>query len=62
MIPPMNEFDLIPALAEAVADMGYTRPTPIQAQGIPVVLAGRDLIGRALVNGRDDVPRHSPSL
>ena len=43
----MNEFDLIPALAEAVADMGYTRPTPIQAQGIPVALAGRDLIGCA---------------
>jgi ATP-dependent RNA helicase RhlE len=43
----MNEFDLIPPLAEAVADMGYTRPTPIQAQGIPVVLAGRDLIGCA---------------
>jgi ATP-dependent RNA helicase RhlE len=43
----MNAFDLIPALAEAVADMGYTRPTPIQAQGIPVVLAGRDLIGCA---------------
>jgi len=47
MIPSMNEFDLIPALAEAVADMGYTRPTPIQAKGIPVVLAGRDLIGCA---------------
>ncbi len=47
MIPSMNEFDLIPALAEAVADMGYTRPTPIQAQGIPVVLAGRDFIGCA---------------
>jgi len=47
MTPSMNEFDLIPALAEAVADMGYTRPTPIQAQAIPVVLAGRDLIGCA---------------
>jgi ATP-dependent RNA helicase RhlE len=47
MIPSMKEFDLIPALAEAVADMGYTCPTPIQAQGIPVVLAGRDLIGCA---------------
>ncbi len=47
MIPSMNELGLIPALAEAVADMGYTRPTPIQAQGIPVVLAGRDLIGCA---------------
>jgi len=47
MIPSMNEFSLMPALAEAVADMGYTRPTPIQAKGIPVVLAGRDLIGCA---------------
>jgi ATP-dependent RNA helicase RhlE len=41
------EFDLIPPLTEAVRDMGYTRPTPIQAEAIPVVLAGRDLIGCA---------------
>ena len=27
--------------------MGYTRPTPIQAEAIPVILAGRDLIGCA---------------
>jgi ATP-dependent RNA helicase RhlE len=47
MTTSMNEFRLIPALAEAVADMGYTCPTPIQAKGIPVVLAGRDLIGCA---------------
>jgi ATP-dependent RNA helicase RhlE len=40
-------FDLIPQLREAVADMGYTRPTPIQAEAIPVGLAGRDLIGCA---------------
>jgi len=30
-----------------VADEGYTAPTPIQAQAIPVVLAGRDLLGAA---------------
>src|SRR5882724_1552265 len=42
-----HHFGLIPALTEAVADMGYTRPTPIQAEAIPVGLAGRDLIGCA---------------
>src|SRR6266850_373930 len=42
-----HSFGLIPALTEAVADMGYTRPTPIQAEAIPVALAGRDLIGCA---------------
>src|SRR5258706_13440441 len=42
-----HHFGLIPALTEAVADMGYTRPTPIQAEAIPVALAGRDLIGCA---------------
>jgi len=41
------KFDLIPELAEAVRDMGYTHPTPIQAEAIPVMLAGRDLIACA---------------
>jgi ATP-dependent RNA helicase RhlE len=44
---PFADFSLIPALTEAVRDMGYTRPTPIQAEAIPVVLAGRDLIACA---------------
>src|SRR5258705_2499795 len=47
MTTTFSEFELIPALTEAVADMGYTRPTPIQAEAIPVALAGRDLIGCA---------------
>jgi ATP-dependent RNA helicase RhlE len=34
-------------LLRAVAEQGYTTPTPIQAQAIPVVLAGRDLLGAA---------------
>jgi superfamily II DNA/RNA helicase len=34
-------------ILKAVADSGYTNPTPIQAQGIPVVLQRRDLIGIA---------------
>jgi ATP-dependent RNA helicase RhlE len=47
MTTSFREFALIPALTEAVDDMGYTRPTPIQAEAIPVALAGRDLIGCA---------------
>ena len=31
----------------AIADMGITEPTPIQAQSIPHLLAGRDLMGQA---------------
>jgi ATP-dependent RNA helicase RhlE len=34
-------------LLRAVAEQGYTAPTPIQAQAIPVVLSGRDLLGAA---------------
>jgi ATP-dependent RNA helicase RhlE len=34
-------------LLRAVAEQGYTQPTPIQQQAIPVVLAGRDLLGAA---------------
>jgi ATP-dependent RNA helicase RhlE len=34
-------------LLRAVAEQGYTQPTPIQAQAIPVVLSGRDLLGAA---------------
>src|SRR3982751_993524 len=42
-----DELGLSPGLLKAVADSGYTTPTPIQARGIPEVLKGRDLIGIA---------------
>jgi ATP-dependent RNA helicase RhlE len=38
---------LDPKLLRAVTDQGYTTMTPIQAQAIPVVLAGRDVMGAA---------------
>src|SRR6184192_2562236 len=41
------ELGLIPPIAQAVATQGYERPTPIQAQAIPHVLGGRDLLGLA---------------
>jgi ATP-dependent RNA helicase RhlE len=40
-------LDLSPALLGALADRGYLVPTPIQAQAIPHLLEGRDLLGIA---------------
>ncbi len=37
----------MPALQRAVAEEGYTIPTPIQTQAIPPLLAGRDILGCA---------------
>src|SRR5207253_3667212 len=42
-----EDLQLIEPLARAVRDEGYVHPTPIQAQAIPHVLAGRDLLGLA---------------
>src|SRR6266699_393652 len=42
-----EDLGLSPQLLKAVADSGYTTPTPIQARGIPLVLQGKDLIGIA---------------
>ena len=42
-----KELGLIPTLLRAVSELDYVTPTPIQQQAIPVVLAGRDLIGCA---------------
>jgi len=41
------DLGLMPELLRAVEDAGYTQPTPIQAQSIPVVLSGRDVMGGA---------------
>jgi len=42
-----ESFGLSPEILRAVSEQGYTIPTPIQEQAIPLVLAGRDLMGRA---------------
>ena len=47
MTEPTPQFNLIPQLQASLADMGFTRPTPIQAEAIPIILSGRDLIGCA---------------
>ncbi len=42
-----EELNLAPAIVQAVHEQGYTSPTPIQAQAIPAVLAGHDLLAGA---------------
>ena len=42
-----NELGLSEAIVRAIADQGYTTPTPIQKQAIPAVLAGGDLLAGA---------------
>jgi ATP-dependent RNA helicase RhlE len=46
-LPSFTELGLLPELLRAVAEQGYTEPTPIQAQAIPLVLQGRDVMGGA---------------
>ena len=45
MSASFEALGLSPEILRAVAESGYTTPTPIQAQAIPVVLAGRDVMG-----------------
>jgi ATP-dependent RNA helicase RhlE len=42
-----DELKLAPAILKAVHEQGYETPTPIQAQAIPAVLDGHDLLGGA---------------
>ena len=44
---PFSSFDLHPALLKSVKELGFVRPTPIQADAIPPGLAGRDLLACA---------------
>ena len=46
-LQPYSSLALAEPLKRAVADMGYENMTPIQAQAIPVVLAGQDVMGAA---------------
>src|SRR6266536_1828365 len=42
-----SQLGLAPAQVRSCESLGYTEPTPIQLQAIPVVLSGQDLIGCA---------------
>ena len=42
------DLDLTAPMLKALSDAGYQRPTPIQAQAVPLALKGRDIIGLAM--------------
>src|SRR5213079_781109 len=44
---PFRALNLSPEMLKAVADAGYTEPTPIQVAAIPLISAGHDIIGIA---------------
>jgi ATP-dependent RNA helicase RhlE len=44
---PFKALGLHPPLVQATREMRYAEPTPIQAEAIPAILAGRDLIATA---------------
>ncbi len=45
---PFNQFELHPELLRGVREMGFTRPTPIQADAIPPAMEGRDVLACAM--------------
>lgn len=42
-----NDLNLNASLLKAITDQGYTTPTPVQAQAIPFILEGRDMLAGA---------------
>ena len=42
-----SSLNIIDPILKAVEEEGYTTPTPIQAEAIPIVLQGTDLLGCA---------------
>lgn len=43
-----DELSLSPELLKATADMGFTEASPIQARAIPLIVAGKDVVGLAM--------------
>jgi ATP-dependent RNA helicase DeaD len=42
-----DELNIEPLILQAISNMGFEEPTPIQEMTIPIAMMGRDLIGRA---------------
>jgi ATP-dependent RNA helicase DeaD len=46
-MPTFAELGVSPTLVDALTELGYEEPTPIQTEAIPPLLAGKDLLGQA---------------
>jgi ATP-dependent RNA helicase DeaD len=46
-ITQFSQLAIAPPILQAIAEIGYESPSPIQAESIPPLLAGRDLLGQA---------------
>ena len=46
-LPAFSDLGLSQPILQALEEEGYTRPTPIQAEAIPAILSGRDVMGAA---------------
>ena len=44
---PFSNLGLCNPIVQAIKDLGYTAPTPIQKQAIPIIISGKDLIATA---------------
>ncbi len=42
-----DDLEINDKIKRAIADMGFEEPSPIQAQSIPVILTGKDVVGQA---------------
>jgi ATP-dependent RNA helicase RhlE len=44
---PFSKLGLCDPIVQAIEELGYTTPTPIQKQAIPIIISGKDLIASA---------------
>src|ERR1700750_904128 len=62
MSMPFSSLKLDTALLRAVKEMGFARPTPIQADAIPAAIAGRDVLACAMTGSGKTVAFLLPIL
>lgn len=61
-LPTFEALGLAPPSLRVVQELGYAQPTPIQSQAIPVLLAGRDLVGQSATGSGKTVAFGLPIL